>query len=161
MKYCDALPLFALALLLAAPAPAHASDEAPLTTRHAVFFEAGGPSVVYSANYEYRLLEGLAVGGGASVFPVTMFGGTQLVPTLNAGARGILFEGSHHLELGASVMVAPIGDDDAAFFVPTLGYRYQAPRGGLLFRATFTPLFRLNDLAEVLPWGGLSAGWGF
>lgn len=141
----------------AAPAPGEVA--APSNLKHAIFAELGGAGLTGSVNYELRMFETFALGLGVGVVPGGLDAG--LVPTVNGGARVLLFEGAHHLELGLGALVGAIDDDDAAFFVPVAGYRYQAPEGGLVARVTFSPLFRLNDPSDVLPWGGLSAGWAF
>ncbi|MEQ8277782.1 MAG: hypothetical protein RMA76_21130 [Deltaproteobacteria bacterium] len=56
-------------------------------------------------------------------------------PVLVGGSLfGLLFEGNHHLELGLSVGVF-ITDENIAMVAPSVGYRYQAPDGGILVRA--------------------------
>ena len=43
-------------------------------------------------------------------------------------------------------------------FSGIVGYRYQAPDGGFVFRIDFTPIVAFGTF---LPFGGISAGYGF
>ena len=71
------------------------------------------------------------------------------------GVNSILFEGNSHLEIGLGGLIYPMG------YYPfhtnmNIGYRFQKPSKGLLFRvgATF-------DFAWLLPWAHISIGYYF
>ena len=79
----------------------------------------------------------------------------------------------HHLEYGFGVVLFLVDDsysEQYAFIMGSLrlGYRYQKPEGGLLFRIGFTPIIPIAVLQpgsefdqKIVPWGGISIGYSF
>ncbi len=126
----------------------------------AVYLELGGSAVAYSINYEHRFVPELGLRAGAGVFPLCVFH-CETVVVLPLSIQAIVGEGNHHFEVGGGVTITTLRDKDARFAIPEIGYRYEKPDGGFLFRALFTPLFRLNDLKDVTPWAGLSFGYAW
>jgi hypothetical protein len=128
--------------------------------QNAFYGELGGSGLLYSVNYEFRFIPELGARVGLTVIPFCIFrcktyvGGPITMSTF-------LGEGSHHVELGAGVTAFFVNDNDARWVEGHIGYRYEAVDGGFLFRAMFTPLFRMNKLNDALPWGGLSAGYSW
>lgn len=128
-----------------------------------VYFELGGPGIIYSFNYDGRLSGyengiGFRIGlGGASVNRE----GYYAIPfQLNylAGNRG------KYLELGAGATYAPglelFDNDGNSYGTFTIGYRKQpVGRKGFTFRAAFTPIIGFKDRGSFLPFAGVS--WGF
>jgi hypothetical protein len=159
-----------LLVLLCLPRNAAALDEGEESApEHAVFAELGGPALLYSFNYEYRPVWFLRLRAGAALLPMPGVGGDndclldacgELAMTI-ISAQGLLLRGDHHIEVGLGTSIGLTSDDDARFLTPLVGYRYEEPDGGFLFRASFTPLVRMNDFEDVLPWGGLSFGYSF
>lgn len=141
-------------------------DDAPGRTgehegvRHHVALEVGGPAVLGSLVYELQPLEGLGLRGGLAVVPLC-FNGCSVVPITTGGVSYWTPGERHHLEVGVTFTYVWMDDDDARFVVPTVGYRYQPRDGNLVVRVEATPLFRLNDIGDVLPWAGASVGWRF
>ena len=115
----------ALAAGVLAPATDAAAQEGP--PKNALFVESYGVGIyslvgIPSVNYERRVTWHVAFRTGISPLYV------PLMVNVMAGS------GSHHLEAGGGILVPPrlpvrLGG------VGTLGYRHQAPEGGLLFRA--------------------------
>jgi len=140
------------------PAPAVAAP--PRDPHHALYVEAAGAALLYSVNYEYRPIPELGGRVGFSAIPLCLFGKCNLYVGGPLAVTAYIGKGSHHLELGGGVTLF-VGDDDSRFVVPELGYRYEPPGGGLVLRAMFTPLFRMNDVKDWLPWGGVTAGRSF
>ncbi|MDX1671436.1 MAG: hypothetical protein R3211_03785 [Balneolaceae bacterium] len=78
--------------------------------------------------------------------------------------------GNHHLELGGGITIITFSENDpdedlldlssgsAVAATATVGYRYQKPEGGFLFKIGFTPL---TNFDVFLPWGGISLGYAF
>lgn len=152
-----------------------ASGDTTSGPRHLLYLEAGGAALLGSVNYELEPAPGLGLRAGFGAVPVcpirlhvddgtspndtrdTSCGG---LPISTLGASYSALSGSHHPEVGALYTWAWADDNDARFVVPSVGYRYQRPGGGFLFRAAFTPFVRINS-GDVLPWGGLSFGYSF
>lgn len=75
----------------------------------------------------------------------------------------------HKLELGAGVIFVSVKSVGAFGFksnsggsnivgTAVIGYRYQNPDGGFLFRIGFTPMINSEGIE---PWGGISFGFSF
>jgi hypothetical protein len=165
---------------LLAPAPAAAQRAGA----NSIFAELLGNGGAYSINYDRRLgTGGASVRVGVSQWATTgdFFGGVSdqrkeflTVPVLlNALTGG----GTHHLELGAGVLLgsrtvtrSAIGTTDRSAIVSatgTLGYRRQRPGRGWVFRAGFTPSYGFGNEDEAypdkgfFPSVGLSVGYSF
>ncbi|MBN1611460.1 MAG: hypothetical protein JW940_32805 [Polyangiaceae bacterium] len=164
----------ALALTLLAPAataatdtpsvpPAEAAPELPARegySRFAVYAELAGMAFMCSWNLDYRPVPKVSLRAGVGFSPFNAPGPLSRLVTPIAAAA-LLGGERHFAELGVGYTHFWVYDDDARFVVPSLGYRYQRPDGGFLFRATLTPFFRANSLEYVLPWGGVSFGSGW
>lgn len=162
-------------MLFAQLAPAQDLEERD--PRQSVFLEVGGPGVAYSVNYERYLSPDWSIRAGGSVFSLVESETRDAMTAFVAPITGqyLFFEGAHHLELGAGLHVGVIRStlntyDQAEAFgmiaaTGVVGYRYQKPDGGWLFRATFTPMYwgeRFAILGSPLQlWGGLSVGYAF
>lgn len=169
----------ACALLLAAVtggtarAAADAGADSEPIARNAVYADlvgnGGGPSINYERHLDDRwaLRAGLSLAGlsgGDSTPTLTTLGLPLMVSHFGIGSR------RHRLELGAGALFTlTLGDTahpNAGQAPPrvlgtlTLGYRYQDPAGGFLFRAGFTPVFGTNPYG-FMPWPGLSFGTKF
>jgi hypothetical protein len=159
--------LLLLAVIASVIAPA-----ARAQSLNAAYGEIGGSGIIPTVNYERRLNErwfgriGLGVAfsyteedsDAAFAIPLT-------VSSVNRPAS------NHHLELGGGITIVAgdrqelfdYGDDDDENFstlsvTGIVGYRYQKPDGGFLFRATFTPVVSEGDF---LPWAGVSFGYAW
>jgi len=70
---------------------------------------------------------------------------------------------NHNLELGVGLVHVGGHGWDGDYFKWTaltalIGYRYQRPQGGFVFRIGFTPLFKQGE-KNIIPLGGLSLGF--
>jgi hypothetical protein len=135
--------------------------------KNAIYAELGGTAVYYSVNYERIFTDGFfgRVGFGAMpphlTFPV--MGGKYFL------------KGSHHPEITVGLLyVASKGRDDIEtedskqlFATFGIGYRYQKPGAKFLFRAGYTPLYKLADSYSEFNnrfwtnWAGMSFGFRF
>lgn len=147
-----------------------AQDMKTFTARNAVYVELFGTGGVYSLNIDRIILEsrsvtyGLRAGAG-------IYGDDFDVRKLSVGAYGLTGANSHHAEFGVggvwgnrrNPVKTESPEENRFHFVPTVGYRYQKPTGGLLFRASFTPFIPLTSESpkHLFPWGGLSIGTSF
>lgn len=136
--------------------------------RNVAYFELGGNAIVPSVNYERQLSERLFGRIGLTLVSGTHSDGdTELTFGFPVMLNYVSHPaGRHHFEAGAGFTYITgdaqdlFGEDDESIsnFVgtATIGYRYQKPGRGLVFRAGFTPVF---DESEAFPWGGLSLGY--
>jgi hypothetical protein len=185
---CVAVPALAQdAAPAAAPAApamepgAQASDLSGLdrVAKNGVFLELAGEGGFYSLNYERFLLNDVAARVGVMYMGISASAGTDsasvswLAVPIMAEYTG-LRSGSHALELAAGVTIHHISGSASTFdafssgsgtlvaISPAVGYRYQNPAGGMIFRATFSPLFFPSaSTGSFLPWFGISVGYGF
>jgi hypothetical protein len=142
----------------------------PQLRPNSIYFEALGNGGLYSVNYDRLFTDnfggrlGLMYLSEVDIFFVAAEDILIFPATLN------YFIGEKHkLELGAGVVFASVSntrafgfksDSDGSNIVgtATIGYRYQKPDGGFLFRVGFTPLFGSEGIE---PWGGISLGYSF
>ena len=129
---------------------------------NALYFELGGPGVLYTVNYE-RAFGDFSARIGAGYFQVDVLFGADVkwlsVPvTLNY--LGIESNG-HALELGAGMTFYRLNDDHGAYAIGTAvaGYRYTS-RGGFLFRAGGAVLFDFES-HDAMPVPHLAFGAAF
>ena len=129
-----------------------------------VYIELGGNALLYSINYDHRFGNDWGARGGlmrAGISDVSF----TIIPLMGHYFIGTI----HHLELGAGLASISVSVDvpDAEFAgisestvagTFTIGYRYQRPEGGLLFRTGLTPLVGGFGTAT---WAGLSVGYSF
>lgn len=94
----------------------------------------------------------------------------------------IIFHGikASHVEVGAGLTYgtglhsSTVGSEtrinEALYFVPSIGYRFQKSTGGFFLRAAYTPLFKLKEYSKPESWFygqrhnqyfGLSVGYFF
>jgi hypothetical protein len=165
------------------PAPAE-SDER--TANNAIYLEGLGPGLVYSINYDRSFGDfagrvgfgylSLSVSGSSSdgqtqetssasfiAVPITVsylgIGSKRNMLELGLGAT------IWHVGAGASTIDAKStssANESATLVLPVgiVGYRYQPPGGGFLFRAGLSPLFAGSSI-PVLPWPYLALGGAF
>ena len=142
------------------------------TAENSIFFELGGNALIYSINYD-RLLDphwSLRAGIGYMGLGTTDAGldaSLTIIPITASYCPYSEVGGipNSKLELGAGICyfnmsASTFGDSfNGSGVAGTLivGYRYQQPDGGFLFRAGFTPLIG----GFFIPMFGLSAGVSF
>lgn len=153
--------------------------------------ELGGTSTVYSVSYEHQfsIMENKRpfVRAGLGFFSGPDFRHT-LIPVeigLYVGERNNHFEIGLGLNNVLSRTIQPSinsatrntnsqSDSNAYLFSYRIGYRYQKPEGGFVFRAGFTPVFahifvdNESDTTQgdaklytQFPWLGISFGYAF
>lgn len=169
-RYTRLLVTSTLALALAWRAtPAAAQNGVPLKP-NAAYLELLGNGLLYSLNYDRFLTAHLT--GRVGLFVLAAqdsdgegSGAVLATPVL---VNYLFGRGNHHLEtgIGATLLAGAIEDledevDESfsgAVGTATLGYRYQRPGGGFVFRAGVTPFFGAGGIA---PWFGVSFGYSF
>jgi hypothetical protein len=140
------------------------------TARNAIYGELGGNGLVLSFNYERRFTETFAWRAGFAYIGTEDSDGDDdwaiTAPLMiNYISRP---QANHHFETGLGIVViAGEGSDfwsdvdeefSGAAGTATIGYRYQKPEGGFVFRAGLTPIF---DLENIGPWAGVSFGYAW
>lgn len=139
-----------------------------------VYVEGFGSGGFYSLNYERTVAGGLNARIGAAYMPQVMseYTAQAIVPIAVSYLMGY---NGHHLEVGASVtnqiygrrrgrrLSGPFQDREVLGVEYTpgvlVGYRYQAPDGGWIFRATYTP-FNTEPEGWISS-AGVSVGYAF
>lgn len=134
--------------------------------RTAVYAELLGNGVFYSVNVERRVRPDVALRVGAAYVSNDGTGDDPLVTNdvfLPVMANYLTGRGNHHFELGGGIVVLLVTSGDgpaSALPTSTVGYRYQRPGGGLVFRAGLMPTY-FPEVESVLPWAGTSLGYAF
>ena len=156
-------------LLAGSPAKGQTSNDS--LKRNAVYIELLGQGVLYSVNYDYRIKENIALRAGLTTYGINFFsksnvtGFPMMLNYLSGKRKG-------HFEAGIGFMPLLVTEETGWFSWEddkkkqsevdvigniNLGYRYQPRTGGFVFRFNFTPLIG----PTVIPWAGMSFGYGF
>lgn len=153
-------------------------DDAGQKARNALYLDLMGTGGWYGLNYERIVYnkEKLCIGvsSGVSVTNLKDFY-RQFNPDFSLPISLNTFYGkNHHVELGIGSTFASVvraNEDYVARrylninLTMTLGYRYQKPEGGFLFRAAYTPILsvyrQIAENGEFKNWFSLSFGYSF
>ena len=148
--------------------------------KNSIYAEIGGNGVLYSINYE-RLFK------LSKLFNVTSRIGYGYTDNFNFNklkTNSIPFEinglfslskEKHFIEIGSGVTYMYIEDQSTEssnfgtlIYAARLGYRYQKPNGGIMYRIGITPLYDFysdqQNLVKSNTWfifGGISIGYNF
>ena len=161
------------AVVAAHVTPAPGMAPADSSARNSVYLELLGNGGVYSFNFEREILPHLGLRIGAATWEDEgegFFGSTSthrhitFPLMLNYGMGG----GNSRLELGGGLLLGQskrTGYEERTTsgflsLTASIGYRYQRPRGGVLFRAGLTPFYSLDSREDAYPDAGLSASLG-
>ena len=165
------LALLKLFLFLLCARAYSQTDSASKNIRSIVYVEAGGAGGYASMNYENCFYEKTKLHfswrAGLFLFHIKDFTG-ELNPDLTLPLSVNAFYGNrHHMELGIGQTISSTRQQNRSDTGParstqfntnfTLGYRYQAKRKRLFFRAAYTPLLENNR--HYRHWAGISVGY--
>lgn len=159
---CRAFVCAWLLVTSAATAQAQTSNVEPeVTDPNALYVELGGAGGL-SVNYDRRFLPSLIGRVGVGIVPCFFAcAGYTSVPV---AAYGLIGGTSHHIEYGGGVtFLFPDHGRHHRFLVPSVGYRYQRPNGGFVFRANGLASIRLQQpIGPGNVYGGSSwkEAWG-
>lgn len=146
--------------------------------KNSVYLDIMGTGGWYSLNYERIVYTnnnlGLGVSSGVSVMHFKDFD-LQFNPDFSIPLSLNAFYGKkHHLEVGVGSTFASVVRADEDYFAKrylnvnltmTLGYRYQKPGGGFMFRAAYTPIIpvyrQITENGSFKNWFSLSFGYSF
>jgi hypothetical protein len=128
------------------PAPSAQAPGGKRDANNALYFELGGPGLLYTVNYE-RAFGDFSARVGASYFQFGMLGSETrcFSAPLTVNFLGIGRNG-HIFELGAGMTFYRFNDDTSPERLGTVvaGYRY-ASEGGFLFRTGVVALYDFKD----------------
>lgn len=155
-----------------------AQTEASSKAKNSIYIDLLGTGGWYSLNYERLVFShgklDLGVSSGLSLnhfkdFERNLNPDFTLPFSLNA-----IYGTNHHVEAGIGTTLASVVRADEDYYAKryfninmslTLGYRYQKPTGGFLFRAAYTPLipvYRQTSKSDRFKsWISLSFGYTF
>lgn len=158
----------ALVALLAWTGSAEAQSRPLPAAPNAVYLELLGNGLFYSLNYDRLLTPNVAARVGLSGFGAATDSASAGVIATPLMVSYLFGQGNSHFETGVGLLLAAGGVENVEGFedesfngaigTATIGYRYQRPGGGFVFRAGVTPMF---DTSGIAPWFGLSLGYGF
>lgn len=147
--------------------------------KHAVYAELGGSAGIWSVNYDLIALNisnfkvGARIGWG---FLTESYPGTTIDMHIPLTVNFMYaFKEKHHFELGIGTQIASYEIRSVKTAIDTgfvrktealgnftLGYRFQSPDGGFVFRAFYSPFFYQDDIYfRYEHWAGLSVGYAF
>lgn len=136
---------------------------------NSIYLEMLGSGLTYTVNYDHIIYRepGLAFSGrvGMSYMPPSLV----CCPTsLLVGLNALIGKSIHYTELGITQMISKSQYESRAETQLSLvfGYRYQPKREGVIFRATFTPMwtpFKGESFVNlpITPYAGASIGYTF
>ena len=126
-------------------------EEAP---NNAIYFEAGGPGILYSINYERMITDDFSIRLGYSSWGFTLLSSSGSFTGIPIMINDLMGDGNSKFELGVGIEF--INASTTSSFlgltpsttntvstsagIATLGYRYQPRGGGLHFRAVCNPI---------------------
>lgn len=142
--------------------------------KNSVILTLGGTGIYTSLIYERevyqikKLRTGFRSGIGISPFSLT-FSDEVNIPV---GIYGLFGKRNHHLDLNLNLANYLITQydwrDDSEFrklkalFIPSLGWRFQKPESGLIFKAGLSSIISFNKIRNnASPWIEIGAGWSF
>lgn len=159
-----------LLLLLPLTAGDATAQEAapPVTARNAFYVELLGNGLFYSMNYDRLFTDQVSGRVGLMFLGAASDEGSAAVTATPLMVNYLFGRGNSHFEAGVGILVVSgavddvPGEEDQSFSgaigTGTLGYRYQRPGGGFVFRVGLTPFFSTQAFG---PWFGISFGYGF
>ncbi|WP_146260455.1 hypothetical protein [Algoriphagus chordae] len=180
--------MFGLAVFTALPFSLFAQNESKqFSGRNMIFLEIGGNAGQYAFNYGRLFYQKesfkLTVNVGFSLWMDPIENSTVWNPALPLELSALLGKSKHNFEFGVGLtpyleaditssfesgeLVQTKGPRNLASILPfRIGYRYQKPEGGLLFRVGYTPFFKFsNSSDEKIEFQalqvGLGVGWSF
>lgn len=136
----------------------------PSSNASQIYFEAGGPGILYSVNYDGRFSKkenglGGRIGIGIVSVDQSTFSSIPVGVNYLFGTEGKYFEAG----LGMSFLsykdnAVDLLDGSTTSGYLQLGYRSQPKKSGFTWRANFSPFF---GFGYFVPFGGVSIGYRF
>ena len=150
---------------------AHLNDS--IQKKNSVFIELLGIGGYGSLNFQREFIQvkkiKIGVRIGFSTYNLSDFT-TQFNPDIIIPiAINAQYGNKNNLELGLGQVISNIVETNSISFSPertttlhgnfTIGYRYQKPKGGFIFRLNYSPI--VESYQDYQHWGGISFGYAF
>lgn len=150
-----------------------AQENQQVFKRNAFYVELLGQGGLYSVNYDYRVNRQIALRAGFTYLRLDIFFSDSKVTGFPLMVSYLAGKDKGHFEAGVGLMPTWVHTETTDFIFTNeessssalevstcinIGYRYQPPEGGFVFRAGFTPVY---SEGEIYPFGGLSFGYAF
>ena len=142
-------------------------------SKNSLYFELLGNGGLYSINYERQVSSKLYGRIGFSTFNITDVLGDGSASRITAFPLLMTYlsgKGKSHLEIAGGMLIGLETEPDASYKIidvtAFIGYRYQPPGRGFIFRVGFTPFFSLDNEADYpdqgfAPSAGIGLGYHF
>lgn len=151
------------------------NSQEPKPAKNSLYIEVFGSGGLYSINYERQISSYLYGRFGLATFKAIDFlgDGTEsddritTFPIMIAYLSG---NGKSHFEIAGGMLLGIKSEEDVNYkiidMIAFIGYRYQPPVKGLLFRVGFAPMLSLDNEANYpddnfFPSAGISIGYHF
>lgn len=170
MRIARFLTFFFVAVLCASYCHAQEPVEKPMEpARNAsqVYFELGGPGIIYSFNYDGRLSHyengiGFRVGMGGAVVNGDGYVAVPMQLNYLLGRKGKYFEMGGGATYAPNLNLFDADNPPSWYGTVTFGFRKQpVGKKGFTFRAAFTPIISFAGNGSFLPFAGVSWGYKF
>jgi hypothetical protein len=160
MKPKRILTLICISLLLSLKG--FSQEESNNNNRLGIFLDIGGNSGGYSVNTEYNLFQADQYQLNARLgFGYLTVREVNFI-SIPFGINCLIGKQKHHIEIGTGAsyikglryLNIQIGNsnkyysDEAIYFVPSIGYRYDKYKKGLFFKAYYSPLIVVYDFID-------------
>ena len=152
--------------------------------KNAFFLDLFGIGGIFGINYERRIFRykqfAMGIQTGISWYELYDFNNRFNPDLIFPFSFNAYYGYIHHLEVGAGPTLSLMVKAHPTKFTPardllvnghfTVGYRYQKPDGGFLFRIGYTPVFQVFRISHTLfysekrtlrHWGSVSVGYSF
>lgn len=144
-------------------------------SRNSIYVEAAGPGIIYSINYEYKIVKNIGIRAGFSSWSMEPLffssSGKTTFTEFPLMVNYLIGHQRNHLELGLGMNFGFTstkgksiwGGDYGSKYnfnigTATIGFRMEPNDGGFMFRIAFTPFFTFK---KIWPFGGISFGYSF
>ncbi len=150
-----------------------AQSDSLSTKKNSIYLEILGIGGYGSLNYERGLFEvnKIKIGArlGLSTYHLTDFTTSFNPDIIIPIAIHAQYGNKHNAEVGLGQVISNIVETNEVTFNPerttnihanfTIGYRYQKPKGGFVFRINYSPVIEFYK--DYRHWAGLSVGYAF
>ncbi|MDX9947531.1 MAG: hypothetical protein RBS38_09210 [Bacteroidales bacterium] len=152
-----------------------ASSQDIKAPKNSLYLEVFGSGGLYSINYERQVSSNLYGRFGLATFKAIDFMGDgpevdDRITTFPVMIAYLSGDGKNHFEIAGGMLFGVKSEEEVNYkiidLIAFIGYRYQPPVRGLIFRVGFTPFLSLDNDAtypdnDFFPSAGISIGYHF